>query len=258
MRQHFVFIASGEPVDASHARRLVRKTAMKSFRRNERMNRVARYAKSQTTIKTTASKGLQARGCGLDHDETASHLTGTACRRVDAQGVCTGVQSTVVEPCLRSLSATVLPVDEDVRKLLYHFINHIAPQLLAFGSPPSRNPIVTSFFPHAMQDPSSKAALLFHSGIHLDRLQRRSWSPTTLYYQGKTIRAVQEELTYLDSGVSIRCLTMVAFLAAVGNITGDVVADRTHKRALEIMVRACGGLGAISCTQASLALLLTT
>lgn len=234
MGQYFVFNAAGEVADTSQARRLVRKTAMKSFRRKERMERVAEYAKSRVTSDSTEDEDVEILGYDLGQD------------------------GTIVKPCPSPSSSMVVPVDENVRKLLHHFVNQIAPQLQALGVTPVRNPIVTSFFPYTMQDPGTAAAVLFHSSIHLDRLQRRSWSPTTLHYQGETIRALQEELTYQDTERRIRCLTMVAFLAAAGNITGDVGADRVHKDALKTMAQMCGGLRTVSRMQESLALLLAT
>lgn len=59
--------------------------------------------------------------------------------------------------------------------------------------------------------------MLFHSGVHLDKLHSRGWSPTTLKYRGDSIGLLKKRLCLDDERVvDNTTISMVAFIGAAG------------------------------------------
>ena len=251
----FVLTTGDGTTETRRSREIVRKNAMKAFRRNERLARMKEYANS-----IAEDKGLQKYRhyfedgrIGLDTPDQ-----GRPYSDIDLLGIHDRERDTLAKSSLdSSLPTLLLPASSSAQRLLHHFVNHIALQLQPLGALQTRNPIASFFVPQALQSPGILAGLLFHSGVHLDTLQKRSsWTPVTLYYQGETIRIIQQDL--MCEKACVRVLAMVAFLGAAGNITGDVTLDRSHMYALQRLVHMQGGLCSIGHAQGSLALLLAT
>ncbi|KAK7183661.1 hypothetical protein PSPO01_10319 [Paraphaeosphaeria sporulosa] len=223
-------------------RQTVRKNAMKSFRRNERLERSKNYMESRAKGKTTSKpRSLQ------PHPNVAilgsPSQTANSCREP-------------VHNLVSSQPTTVL-FDREAQRLWSHFINHIAVQLQPAGTPKECNAITTCLVPQALQHTGFTTSMLFHSGAHLDALLNRPWTRTTLFYRGETIRHIKEHLSSGGSESNDSLLAMVAFLAAEGNVNGDVNSDHLHTRAVQTMVQIRGGLSAMSLTQAPLAMSLS-
>lgn len=185
-------------------RQTIRKNAMKSFRRNERLERSRKYDEVRASSKSTSNhRDLQ--------PNPALGLLGTA-----------GKQERLYREPICGLDSFVSTTDgssREAQRLLFHFINHIAIQLQPIGVPQDKNAITAFFIPQALQHPGALSAILFHSGAHIDALLNWPWTRTTLFYRGETIRLIKEHLASGGSEASDSLLTMVAFLAATGNGT---------------------------------------
>lgn len=251
----FVLTTDDGITNSPGTRKMVRKNAMKAFRRNERLARTKAYAQ-----RIAEDKGMQKYGYDLEAGRTYLTTPNRDCLPpdIDLLGIRSQPRDTMADPSLGLLfSPLYLLPSGGARRLLHHFTNHIIPQLQPLGTLQARDPIGRFFVPRALQSPGILAGMLFHSGVHLDTLQNRSsWTPITLYYRGETIRIIQEDL--LCEKAFVHLLAMVAFLGAAGNITGNVIPDQSHIYALQRLVNMHGGLSSIGRTQGSLALLLAT
>jgi hypothetical protein len=126
---------------------------------------------------------------------------------------------------------------------LHLVVSTIAPQLQPHYHSSSNGLITTSLIQSAQEDEGAISSILFHASLHADvqNSQKNTWSPSTLYYHGRTVRILQERLRSRDHVASDSSICMVAFLAASGNITGDIAPTRSHWTALRTMLDMRGG-----------------
>lgn len=122
-------------------------------------------------------------------------------------------------------------------------VYNIAPQLIPLHNAASRN-ILNSFLTHMVQeDYGAISSILFHASLHADRQRGppTQWRRSTLYFRGETIRVLIEQLKANENVASDSSICMIGFLAASGNITGDIGAEDGHWNALRTMIDLRGG-----------------
>ncbi|OAL49302.1 hypothetical protein IQ07DRAFT_645272 [Pyrenochaeta sp. DS3sAY3a] len=218
--------------------RIVRQTAMREYRRSERLARARKYAEMQ------AEKGQRHAGTSerLESDRRNREVfTPEPFAPSHEIFLAIGRGFGSIDP----FGSTVLPHRKDASILFSHFVSEIAPKLQPAVSKMNNNIINSIFARTALADPGLLATILFHAGVHSDSLYGRPWSQSTLHYRGETIRILNDRLQSSEEAISDSSVAMVGFLAASGNITGDVAADQLHTIALKRMISLRGGLSSL-------------
>ncbi|KUJ08251.1 uncharacterized protein LY89DRAFT_725168 [Mollisia scopiformis] len=252
-------------------RKIVRKTAMKAFRRNQRLERVKNFMQEQG--------GIEDHGDLETLDERSEKVPSNAASGKPSYHLNQdSLGSSVV--LFQPEASTEYPIDsffhwpQEIVSLdpfgssplgtcstwhflFTHFVYHIAPMIQPLGINSHLNPVNTQWARHAMSDPALFHGVLFHASVHVESYGGRPGSSiSTLFHRGETIRLVSERLNSSDGFVSDETIAAVGWVASEGNITGVTEQDGIHWHAIVKMLNARGGLQSLGWSGA-LELLLT-
>ncbi|KAE9381919.1 hypothetical protein N431DRAFT_425487 [Stipitochalara longipes BDJ] len=255
-------------------RKIVRKAAMKAFRKNQRLEQTKKFMQENgdqpepRTLDEMAGKGSR------DHEQPGNAVI---CRSTDNGGLSTNAYTSVgiFQPqswnefevaasftwpqeivSLDPFGSSPLGACKTWHYLFMHFVYDIAPMIQPLGINSHLNPVNTQWARHAMSDPALFHGILFHASVHGESYEGKPWSPTTLFHRGETIRLVSERLSSSSSFPSDETLAAVAWVASEGNVTGVVEQDRVHYNALARMLKIRGGMQSLG-WHGALELLLT-
>ncbi|KAE8447096.1 hypothetical protein EG329_011080 [Mollisiaceae sp. DMI_Dod_QoI] len=250
-------------------RKIVRKAAMKAFRRNQRLEQVKTFMQGERdesnfrdlqTPEETAGNGSDElpserhKGFGqsgapiiyqnMDGEGSHDDLSKLAMleQGQDPAAAVTSFGWLQEIVSLDPFGSSPLGNSSTWHFLFTYFVYEIAPMIQPLGINNHLNPVNTQWARHAMTDPALFHGVLFHASVHVNFRQGEPWSATTLFHRGETIRLVSERLNSSDDLVTDNTIAAVGWVAAEGNITGNIEGNQIHWDAIGQMLKARGGL----------------